>query len=111
MEIESVRQMSMKQSYKPIRHPAAWMPPKYALLKVVQLNNCHIAYMMTVSEHGATPPDFSKYECLEKDDKGAVQYNFGTDEKVENVQSLLPMSENDLKAIMVERVGRKTLRN
>lgn len=102
VEIESVRQMSIKQPYKPIRHPAAWMPPKSALLKVVQLINCHIAYMMTVSEHGATLPDFSKYECLEKDDKGAVQYNFGTDVKVENVQSLLPLSEDDLKAIMVE---------
>ncbi|MEW8547850.1 MAG: hypothetical protein AB2693_30455 [Candidatus Thiodiazotropha sp.] len=102
VEIESVRQMSIKQPYKPIRHPAARMPPKSALLKVVQLIDCHIAYLTTVSEHGAILPDFLKYGCLDKDDKGAVQYSFGSDVKVENIQSLLTLSEEDLKTIMVE---------
>ena len=97
MNLELVRQMSIKPPYNEFRHPARWMPPKSALLKVSKLINCHIAYMMTVSKPDAPLPKFLEYGCLKKDDKRKVQYDFGNDIKVDNLQRLLTIGEAELK--------------
>ena len=97
--LAAVRQMTIKPPHKEFRQPSAWMPPKAALLKVEQLINCQIAYLLTVSKPDAPLPNFMSYDCLKKDSKGNVQYDFGED-KVDNLQSLVTIDEDVLQTIM-----------
>lgn len=98
--LATVRQMTIKLPNKDFKQPTAWMPPQSALFKVIQLINCQIAYLLTVSKPDAPLPNFMSYDCLRKDIKGNVLYDFGEDVKVQNLQSLLTYTEDDLKAII-----------
>ena len=100
VSLDAVRQMSIKLPSKQVRHPTSWMPPRSALLKVIQLVNWQLAYLLSVSKANANLPDFSTYQCFRTGSKGIVQYNFGEDVKVENVQALFTLSEDDMKSLM-----------
>ena len=58
--------MTIKPTHKDFKQPSAWMPPKTALLKVKQLINCQIAYLLKVSRPDAPLLNFMSYDCLKK---------------------------------------------
>ena len=64
VSLDAVRQMSIKLPSKQVRHPTSWMPPRSALLKVIQLVNWQLAYLLSVSKANANLPDFSTYQCF-----------------------------------------------
>ena len=101
LTFDEVRQISVQPPGKPVRHPKLWMPPRTALLQLKKLIDCQIAYLLMAGKHDADLPNFLKDGCLKKDVAGSVQFDFGENAKVDNVEDILVLDEKELKLKMI----------
>ncbi|XP_052103068.1 uncharacterized protein LOC127736539 [Mytilus californianus] len=100
LSFEAIRQMSSKPPGKQQKHPKFWMPPKSALIKVTKLINCQIKYLFTVWTHDAVLPNFLAEGCLKKDTTGSIQYDFGDEIQIKNIETTFTIQDDELKRLI-----------
>ena len=94
LTLEQVRQLSIfgvrkKKTGDTTRNPQLWMPPESAIEKLARLVQCQIDYLETAGIPDASLPKFLKSGCLIKTADGQVEYNFGTDAYIGDVQQMI----------------------
>ena len=78
-------------------NPQLWMPPASAMVKVADLVDLQIKYLMTAGKHDAPLPNFMSSGCLRKTSTGEVEYDLGPDVfakyPLNNIQKQSPIKE------------------
>ena len=93
VSFETVRALSIgkKTAESPsgyvTKDPKRWLPPESAVLRLAELIQLQIDYLLTVGFHEKELPDFLSKNCLKRID-GRIEYDLGPDAHFEFLDSL-----------------------
>lgn len=113
LSYDDVRYLSiygMKKSASTFRRsPQMWMPPSSAVARLCCLIDSHLQYIGTAGYHDALLPDFIGNGGLQTTEGGGMEYDFGPDAYIGDVETMLTIpSENfQNKLRMARTVSRK----
>lgn len=110
LEYEVVRNASIhmkKGNVVQTRDPQLWMPPESALHCVGKLINLQAQYMLTAGISQAPLPDFLASGCLKRTISGDIEYDFGSEAHVEQVDMPAPANAGKRRAAHTPQKGRR----
>ena len=81
---------SSSKSQIRVTPPGGWMPPESAILRLGELVDLQIQYLLTSGDHAAPLPNVSECSCLQVQDDNTVSYDFGPDAYIKSLDQLVP---------------------
>ena len=96
---DEVRQLTVKPSpSSKVKDPRMWLPPKTAVCNVGSLLNAQLQYLLTAGVASAPMPQFLDFRCFQFDSDGNVEYYFGPDVQVSDINDILKSDQHELNA-------------
>ena len=99
LTFDEVRQLTVKPSpSSKVKDPRMWLPPKTAVCNVGCLLNAQLQYLLTAGVASAPMPRFLDFTCFQLDSDGHVEYYFGPDVQVSDINDILTIDQQELNA-------------
>jgi hypothetical protein len=91
-----------------LNNPDKWLPPRTVLTKMASLIDLKIEYLLSVGQHDACLPNFLARGCLKKTSTGQIEYDFGVDCNISNLQ--LASTLNDVNVTPKKKKKRSSVK-